>query len=305
ITPQPHYIKPADEAVAEALDTAVKSEDWNSTPVVRLDLPGTANAYRLNATIFAGDSPPGPEAMELLAQQGVATLISIDMHPPDHYEAAAHDLNYVHIPIRHGRLAPADYMRVLRVISYMEGSYYLHAGNNDDRALAIAAMATHVSEFRAAWRVLYLLDSMEFSKEEIALWYASASPLVYKTLNGSRVWPSDFPPALDVPPTIWWMRQFDESFQVLRAARDAGWETPPDAVGTTAAHEAMVVGEMARSWLEANGETANAEMRTRMEEVRARALEMKQALATKNKQTAETSWVNLSNACMNCHREFR
>lgn len=304
IIPAPEHQQPAPEAIRRALDEAVQTSDWGSTPPVRLELPGIENAWRLTEQIYAGSAPPSPPAMRALHDLGVRTLISIDLQPPAHWTAVEHSLTYAHVPMRHGRLTPGDYLRLLRVVSYMEGAYYIHGAPGEQRVFAPAAMSTHVAELRTAARMLYFLDTVGLPLEETGLWYAAASPLAYTKLDQARLLPAHFPAAIAPPPMIWWMRRFDESFAVLRESHRRAWNTPPEEVGTSSVFEAGAIEGMASRWIDAHP-AADASLREEMQRLRDAAHALRTALQSGNNSTATTAWHNLSTACQQCHTTHR
>ncbi|MCB2153902.1 cytochrome c [bacterium] len=276
----------------------------DTSPPLQLDVPGIAEVWRMNELVIAGSAPPNEEALRALRKEGVRTLISIDFAPPDFYAAAAHGMAYVHVPMRYGHINSGELYNLLRVASWMEGNYYIHAAPGEIRALPVAAITAGWLENRSSERALFLLRRAGYPISRSAVWADIAGPYYY--IDRARIdWvPEDFPEKVGMPPTIWWMQHMNESFAVLREAARFGWDAPPNYTETSPAAEAQSIAQSLERLGLLSGDS-DAHKRELMEQAAQKARALQEAVEIKDRQAIGEAWEGLKFSCLECHIAYR
>lgn len=275
-----------------------------TTPPLRMAVPGIAHAWRMNDLVTVGSGPPDADAMQALHQAGVKTLISIDFFAPDFYLAANHGMAYVHVPMRYGRINSGELMNLLRVTSWMEGHYYLHAAPGEQRALPVAAIAAGWLERQSSERALYLLRATNFPLSHSTAWADLTGRFYYISRTEISAVPEDFPERVGLPPLIWWMRHMNESFIALREAARFHWQSPPNFPETSPLAEAETIArDLERlQWLRSD---AQPDHRQGMSQAAAQARALEQALRREDPSAADQAWEALTYSCLQCHLTHR
>ena len=113
-----------------------------------LELPAAAgeehpelhNLFVLSPNVISGGEPGSPAALELLAQRGVKTIISVDGKVPDASTAAELGLRYVHIPIQYKVITPDELLRLAKTFRELEAPFFVHCFHGPHRGPAAAAV---------------------------------------------------------------------------------------------------------------------------------------------------------------------
>ncbi|MBX3727881.1 MAG: cytochrome c [Candidatus Sumerlaeia bacterium] len=301
----PAHLVPVETAVARAIEQATASQAWESSPTVRITLPGVPNAWRLHPNVFVGDAPPGPEAMAVLRREHrVLTLVCLDQIPPNQGAALDNLLATIHFPLRAGRVPTGEFAALLGALSHNLPAFFLYGAEGDVRALAAGAMVVNIWDRAGPPRALALMHRLGVPRQEIGLWYDAASELVWRGYDDGLLVPKEFPPRREPAPLVSWMRTLDESFVRLREASEYDWSPAPGVVGTTPEYDARTLAGTAGDWVEAHPQAAD-EVRDRIAELRTLADDLARALNEQQVPRARDAWSSLADACRRCHQTFR
>lgn len=303
---QPPLPLPGDPlaTIERARERAVASDDWGTTSPVRVELPGVGQAWQINELVYAGTDPPQEETLARLEELGVRTLISMDFVPPDRFLAGVYGMESVHAPSAHGRIRMGDFLRTIRPFTHLAGPFYLHGAPEDQRPLAVAAMADHLWERREANRALYLMREMGVPESEVELWFSASHHLYFHPQDTYLLSPSDFPPALEPPPLRWMMQQLGESHDYLREAASMRWRTPPDAYHSTPASEAQTLWRSVRSVRRVRANDPE-EWQEKWQALEEHAEALHNALSEGNTEAATRAWQGVGASCAECHKAHR
>lgn len=297
------------------ISQALGTDDWNSTQPVQLQLPESlttalpepAEIWSINTLLFVGTVYPDAQTMQLLSQQGVKTLVSFDVNPPDPLLARANGMSWVHVPSLGHDISLGNYLRVIRVFTFMEGNYYLHAGPGEYRAYPVAALATKWIEnrySRAPLRPLHTLYALGYPKKYLSGWQSALSPLAllqeqykplpanFATLNTER----------PLPPT---MQQFQAWLDALQDTAEAEWEVPPHLAPRSPREDAANIAELATRWA-ALTQTDSPALSAAFQETATSAQELEQSLSQRKTPTGlNAALLKLENTCFACHQAYR
>jgi len=282
-------------------------EDFLTSPPVVSSVPGIEKLLFFGDQVYAGDRPPSEESLAALGQLGVRTLVSFDHEPPPAFETMARGMSYVHAPLRMGHLAPGETLKLMRVLTYREGPFYIHGMEGDQRAYVVGALGEMVLKrfygdrgAAAAWLSSYA----EIEDSELAKWSVGEGLFAAMERDVVNELPEDFPRASELPELGWWMRRMKESFEVVRNSREVEWEHPSEERYTTAAYEARTIEQTASRWYSLTSETDEI-MKRKMLNVAAFARDLEEALNNQDSEMANRAFLRLSNECRHCHVKFR
>jgi hypothetical protein len=301
----PAHLVPVETVVARAIEQATESDAWESSPTVRITLPGVPNAWRLHPNVFVGDAPPGPDALAALRREHrVLTIVCLDQSPPDQGAALDNLLATIHFPLRAGRIPSGEFAGLLGALSHNLPPFFLHGAEGDVRALAAAAMVVNIWDRAGPPRALALMHRLGVPRKEIGLWYDAASDLAWRGYEDGLLVPKEFPPRREPAPLVSWMRALDESFERLRESSEYGWSPAPGVVGTTPQYDARTLARTAGDWLRAHPQEVP-ELRDRLAELRSLADDLARALDEQQIPRARQAWSSLADACRRCHQTLR
>lgn len=302
----PSHLEPTPDAIEGALRLAAESANWETTPPVRLDLPGIENAWQINFVLLAGDGPPDREALSVLRRvHDVKTIISTDQVPPDPYVAAEYDIDVIHVPMRPGRLQPGEFFEIVGEMHDTEGAFYLHGAPGDLKAIVPAVLAAHMWEGRGRAGALSRLEAIGLPRERATLWYdATTTQLTQISMKRAGAVPGDALTGSETPPLAWWMNSLEEHFVSLREAGRYAWEPFPAGLGTTPAEEAEAIALLARDWLRTHP-GGDADFRERFGNLRSRAEDLREAIRSGDQAAASRAWIDVQNTCLGCHATYR
>jgi protein tyrosine phosphatase (PTP) superfamily phosphohydrolase (DUF442 family) len=264
--------------------------------------PAVEHFAWVSARVARGAQPEGDAAFAFLAAQGVRTLISVDGARPDVEAAARHGLRYVHIPFGYDRIPEEQSRRIAKTVRELGGPFFVHCHHGRHRGPAAAAIAQQT------------LGGMtcEQAKEELSRagtdpryegLYRSVSGFIAPSEEETRADPFDFPSVAPVPALAEAMVSLDQRMDGLRAARAAGWKSPPDHPDIAPAHEALQAGELLA---EVARTPEAARFPAPLEEALAAARALRTALdAPARPDDAEAAWRRLTQSCSACHADHR
>ncbi len=296
----------------EMIEQALSTADWNTTKPQRIltvpeSNPAPGEIWRINPLLYLGTIYPEESTLAYLAEQGVKTLVSLDVTPPDTLLARAYGMSWVHVPTTGHEVTTGNYLRIIRVFTFMEGNYYLHAGPQEYRAYPTAALAVKWMEnrySRAPLRPLYTLYALDYPSKYLSGWQSAVSTLAliqdqyqplpanFASLNTERT----------LRPT---MQQFQAWLDALQDSAEYSWNAPPHLAPRSAQEDAANIAELATRWAELSGDQ-DAALQQKFQETAAQARKMEKALSErKTPQGLNAALFNLENSCFACHQTTR
>ena len=211
-----------------------------------VEVEGLHNVYRLSDRLYSGSDPRGDAGFAALHALGVKTIISVDGATPDVPAAGRHGMRYVHVPVAYDGIPREKAWRIAKAARDLPGPVYVHCHHGQHRGPAAAAC------------VLLALDP-GFTREAAAAWLkqAGTDPRYRGLVELPRTlpppaaadldaMPADFPQVVAVPDLTRLMVAIDARWDHLKAAKAAGWKTPPEHPDIDPPHEAVQLAELYR-----------------------------------------------------------
>ena len=137
---------PSEPSLPVAAPLALEGKAYDSAGQVALpeqspqELAGLHNVFHLSEDIVSGSEPHGPEALQVLRDMGIKTIISVDGKAPEAEAAAALGMRYVHVPIQYSGIGDDDLARLSKTYRELEGPFYVHCFHGKHRGPAAAAV---------------------------------------------------------------------------------------------------------------------------------------------------------------------
>lgn len=137
-----------ESAANDGLAPALVLEGTAYDSAARIALPpeapeefeGLHNVYHLSESIVSGSEPQDARALQLLADMGIRTIISVDGKAPDADAAGELGMRYVHIPIQYKGLTRTEIGDLAKTFRELEGPFYVHCFHGKHRGPAAAAV---------------------------------------------------------------------------------------------------------------------------------------------------------------------
>lgn len=210
--------------------------------VVRVDVPGLPNAYRVTPDVISGGLPDAEVGFATLQKLGVRTVISVDGAKPDVAGAKQHGLRYVHLPHGYDAVPEDRVLDLARAITQLPGPIYIHCHHGKHRspaATAAACIATGLISRDVGRQVLEVAGT---GKNYVGL-YQSVDRT--RTIEASllRSTDSEFPEIAAVAPLAAAMVELDRVFHSVQQAKDADWKAPNGRPEREPAHLALILRE--------------------------------------------------------------
>lgn len=295
----------------QLLEQALSSSDWNTTRPVRLALPQAEGApfqqgeiWQVNQLLYVGTIYPVQPELEFLSRQGIKTLVSFDVSPPDPLLARANGMSWVHIPTFGHEISAGDYLRLIRVFTFMEGTYYLHAGPGETRAYPVAALSTKWMENRyiaAPLRPLFTLYALGYSPEHYFGWLTVLSPLVL-IQEEYQPYPANFASLNIERPLKPTMQQLQAWLDAIQDTQQNNWQTPPHLAPALTQEYAANIAELTTRWAAISEQP---EFKTGFESTATQAEALRKALRERNRSGLDAALLGLENTCFHCHQTMR
>lgn len=130
-------VAPPMEAETNAYEAATRVALPDVEPI---EHPNLHNVFRLGENIISGSEPADEEALALLAEWGVKTILSTDGKVPDQETAAKYGMRYVHVPIQYKGITPEEQTRIIKTFRECEGPFFVHCFHGRHRGPAAAAL---------------------------------------------------------------------------------------------------------------------------------------------------------------------
>lgn len=272
--------------------------------------PGLYNVFELSDSIISGSEPAGREALELLAERGVRTLLSVDGKAPDAEMAAELGMRYVHIPIQYSGIEEEELLAIAKVFRELEGPFYVHCFHGRHRGPAAAAVGRLVLDGAGRERAL----------AEMRQWCATSGDYegLYQVIASGELPDADASAAFDYDfPTrrrfeglrgamVPLVRHWDE----IKAARRRGWTLDEEHPDVVPAQEALQMAELYVLMQELDdARHADADFADSLTSGRAAAEtlygELERPQGERDLELLETAYEQLGESCKTCHRGHR
>jgi protein tyrosine phosphatase (PTP) superfamily phosphohydrolase (DUF442 family) len=273
--------------------------------------PHLLNAYRLHPRVISGGRPEYDRSFDELAAEGIKTIISVDVRPPDVDAAAQHALRYVHIPFGHDGL-PGDLVTQLaKAIRDLPGPVYVHSRTGQHRAPAASAAACLMLGLLEPDDVPDMLKAAADGEDDPALVAAALKfrPIDPHELDQLQV---EFRSTVEPSPMGRVMLAIEQAFDQLRLVHAAEWKSPAEHPDFEPSHSAEALGKQFAALVElAQREGRPDGFRDLAQDAQWGASDVatllrpgppdnEQAIASLN-----SAYQRMLKNCVECHRDFR
>ena len=264
---------------------------------VRQD-PGIERIMAFDDSIWCGAAPTS-EGLEHLRSMGVKTVISVDGAVPDHEQAAALGIRYIHLPLSYGRI-PEEMVRSLAaaVHDLKREPVYLHCHHGRHRCAAAAAVACVALNRLTPEEARDRMKICGTSSGYDGLWSSVSSTKVIERDELEAI-DLNFPRAVEPQGMIALMVDAQDAMDRLKA----------DLVSDTAASDAAVIAEAMRA-MQRNAavEQYGVDFARQLDTTWQLANALERALATPGSDQSnghQTLLGRLLTSCTACHRAHR
>ncbi len=275
------------------------------TATAAVDLPGLHNVVAYADGIVSGGVPEGREGLQSLQHLGIRTVVSVDGQTPDVATANALGLRYIHLPISYDTVTPNRQQQLAQVIANVEGPIYMHCHHGKHRSAAALASAMvltgkmTVAEAEARMRV------SGTAKEYTGLWEVvrRCQPLTAEALRAD---PATFPAITQVTGLVATMAEIDAVIDLVKQAKDAGWQAPSDHPDLVASKETRRLATLfANLQHDIESQAFAADYQTMLQRSIADSAAIDAALRQNDLATAEQHLASLTKGCKQCHVSYR
>lgn len=261
------------------------------------------NTWQVGQRVYSGSQPKSATALQLLAKNGIRTVVSVDGMIPDVEAAEAAGLRYVHIPIGYDSIPIAAQRQLMSVSDQVQGKIYVHCHHGKHRGPSAAAVLCMLEDRRPRDAALRILHQAGTANYYAGLW-DSVREFDRQLVQSSPATPLTTSAA--VPPTASAMVQIDRHFTRLKEL--AGAEASGDKsihIGELAVLSAELLHELSRT----NKEDADQRLVDDYRLAGQLFRELDQ-LVQENKDGLSRpalmrQLLRISQSCQRCHRKFR
>ncbi|MBK7403814.1 MAG: hypothetical protein IPJ41_04065 [Phycisphaerales bacterium] len=304
---QGHADKP--DAASSGADMTAPAASTQGSPAVALGdiAPGIHNLFAVSSGVFSGSGPDTDEAFNSLQSLGVRTVISVDGSIPEVAMAHAHGMRYVHIPVGYDGITPGQALELAKAVEVAEGPIYVHCHHGLHRGPAGAAVALVGLGRMTNEEAVEYLTAAGTSKSYPGLWACARETHEFSEAELAGA-PSEYPEARHVSGLIDGMVAIDQTFDRIKAVREAGWAAPADHPDLAPAAEAGMLTDHFRVLLDdrearAEGDEFLGLMRRMIEQTTA--FEGMLTASPFDSAGAERAYVAVSDTCNSCHTRWR
>ncbi|HET6576538.1 MAG TPA: hypothetical protein VFG68_23265 [Fimbriiglobus sp.] len=272
---------------------------------VPIEAAGLTNAFRLSDRLYSGSSPEGDAGFASLQALGVKTAISVDGMTPDTATAGRYGLRYVHIPVGYDGIPREKAWLIAKAARDLPGPVYVHCHHGQYRGPAAVACIllaldpTVTRDDAAAWLTQAGIDPHYRGLVELPRTMPRPSAADLDAL------PANFPPIAVLPDLTRLMVVIDGRSDHLKAAKAAGWATPPGHPDIDPPHEALQLWELFREAGRMPDVTRRgAEFVALLRDAEAAAGALEKALRG-NPAAAQAAFERSQAICTRCHAKYR
>lgn len=222
---------------------AARASDSGPMP---LHAGGLENVFRVADAIYSGSSPESPSAFESLRGLGIKTIISVDGAKPDVATARKTGMRYVHIPVGYDAISREQALKLAKALRAYPGPFYIHCHHGKHRGPAAAAIALMCADASCpVERAVNVMTAAGTDPKYKGL-FRSVETFARPRDSDLAQLPGTLPEVAETDSLTEAMVSIDRHWENLKAAKAAGWKTPPDHPDVAPAHEALQLREAYR-----------------------------------------------------------
>lgn len=296
----------AAEPTIEPKTEAPKTETKQPTgPAFPLDLGPIHNGFKIGRKIISGSCPEGADGFEMLAKQGVKTIVTVDGAQPDAELAAKYGIRYVHIPVEYSGITREQGLAIARAVRDLPGPVFVHCHHGIHRGPTAAVIAAMVDEGWTNEQALDALEQAGTGDQYSGLW-ATVREWKIPTKDELDGADNSFPAVAKTPNLVASMVTIDARWDGLGAVQKAEWKAPAEHPDVDPSHEALLLSENFRELLRTPEiEKMPDDFRQLMGAAEISATALQVALKAGDNEKAAAAFKNVGQTCQNCHALYR
>lgn len=268
-------------------------------------LAGLHNVVSYGDGMVCGGVPEGAEGLHTLAAMGIKTIITVDGAAPDVDGARKLGIQYVHLPISYDTVTPERQKQLAQAISSVQGPVYLHCHHGKHRSAAALGSAMVLAGKLTPEQAQERMGVSGTAKDYTGLWQAvkDAKPLPADQL---AVDPKTLPSVTKVSGMVATMSEIDSVNDLVKQAKEAGWQAPKDHPDLVATKETA---RLAALFAALQKDAESAKLPTDYQTKLASAIQLADALdkaaRANDAAAAEKHFAALTKGCKECHVVYR
>jgi protein tyrosine phosphatase (PTP) superfamily phosphohydrolase (DUF442 family) len=275
-------------------------------------ISGVENAFRLSERLYSGSQPEGPPAFAALQRLGIKTILTVDGARPDVAEAHRHGIRYVHVPVGYEGVTRSQAYQIVQAARSLPGPVFIHCHHGKHRGPTAAALCGIALEGWSTERAILWLKQAGTSPDYRGL-YRTVEGFVAPSARELEDVPRDLPEQAETAALVERMVEIDARWDVLKAIRAAGFQTPVGHPDIDPPHEALLLVESFREAgrleeVRSAGPDFEREMREaarRSDSLRAALQDYAKVPSESNRERASISFEAVNRACTSCHARDR
>jgi hypothetical protein len=270
-----------------------------------LQADGVENVFSLTPRIVSGSAPESEAGFAALQKLGVKTIVSVDGAPPNADLARKFGMRTIHLPIGYDGVSASKQVQLVKAAQSVEGAIYIHCHHGKHRGPAAAAV---ICEGIAQWTPAQATDWLKSAgtAPDYAGLYKAVREFKMPTAEQLRAVPADFPERARVSAQADAMVQLDEHFEFLKLLQKSAWKAPAAHPDLVAKNEALLIRETFRELLRRDDSKAKgADFLASLEASETLAAKLQQSLTDADTAKADTALRDLTQQCVQCHKQFR
>jgi protein tyrosine phosphatase (PTP) superfamily phosphohydrolase (DUF442 family) len=296
------------QATGSALPAAGQTASIAPPPVdaaTAVHLPGLHNVVAYAPGVIGGGQPEGREGLATLAAMGIKTVVSVDGQQPDVEVARQLGLRYVHLPISYDTVTPERQRELAQALASCDGPIYMHCHHGKHRSAAALGTALVRCGTLTPAAAKERMRVSGTAKEYEGLWQAvaDAKPLDAATL---RIDPTTLPSVTTVSGMVGTMAGIDMVFDLVKQAKQAGWQAPEDHPDLVATKEtARLATLFANLRDDAESKAMPAAYQTMLQQSIEQSKQLEAAVRSGDGKQADQLLAALGKGCKECHVQYR
>jgi len=261
----------------------------------------------ISKDISRGAQPKTDAAFQMLADEGIRTVISVDGARPNLAAAEKHGLRYVHIPFGYDDIPPEKRLALAKTVRELEGPFFIHCHHGKHRGPAGAVLAQMALGGMTPEQAIAEMKNAGTADHYTGL-YACAREYVVPSDEVTVAHAFDFPSTAPVPAMAEAMATIDRRWDGMKLVKGSGWKVPEGHPDIAPAHEALQLEELFTELGRTDDVMGRPEdFRKWLEESRAAAKALREALQSAPADTgaAAEAFGMLKANCKACHKPYR
>ena len=277
-----------------------------------VELSGVHNAFQLSSRIYSGGSPEGAVGFESLRKLGIKTIISVDGSTPDLGEAHQHGMRYVHMPHGYDGISAQVQAQLIKAATTVPGPIFVHCHHGNHRGPTAAAVICMGTEGWSAAMSKSWMKAAGTATNYMGL-FGTVERFQMPSASTLRHVPKAFPETAKVSGLVDAMVAIDEKWDLLKAIRAAGYQSPKEHPDVRSVSEAVLLWEHFREAARLpksvlRGNAFILQLNSAGEEVDAFRKQLEVFVITPSKSIRsklDASFDQIASSCSACHKAFR